>query len=397
MTWLLVLLLISFPIGQLSRISILPNAQVYLHDLAIVGLWFVILRNYVYNRSRPHYRLLKPIAVFIVIAVISLILGTQKVQANQAFIGSLYLCRWVAYTGVYFATKQQAHQKKKSKNKNRILNPLELLLVAGLSFTAFGLIQIIFLPDLRELKLLGWDDHFGRLVGTLLDPGFSGIIITLTLMLTEAINLPKKEKWAYQLLGTIALLLTYSRASYLAFLSGIYALMIIRKKFKLALVITSLFLFSLPFLPQQKSEGTNLLRIYSVSQRLDTWKEAIAITKENPLFGVGLNLTRYAKDRFGFTQENWQTNHSAFGFENSYLFVLATTGIFGIIAFLNLLRSMASIGVEGVADRKQENSVLLASLIAVGVHALFTNTWFYPWVIIWIWYLVGVNESSYSS
>jgi O-antigen ligase len=325
-------------------------------------------------------------------AFLSLLLGINQVNPLQALTGSLYLVRWAALTGVYFYLLKYRKAFSNISLFKRKYSLSEALLISGLVFSSFGLLQYLIFPDLRELKWLGWDDHYYRLTGTLLDPGFTGIILALTTLLALGIKLQPKLKILSVTLPTAALLLTYSRASYIAFLVGLVVFALMGKKLKKGLVAVLIFLAVLFLLPQAESEGTNLLRVYSLFQRMETWQQGILIIRNNPVFGVGFNLLRYAKLRYGLLGEDWQTSHSASGLDNSYLFVLATTGVVGFIFCLNLFYRLVKIIVKNKKAQTGISTSTLASLSAVAVHAIFNNTLFYPWVIIWIWYLIGSLE-----
>lgn len=87
------------------------------------------------------------------------------------------------------------------------------------------------------------------------------------------------------------------------------------------------------------SEGVNLVRTASVNSRLVAYQEATEIFLNQPVIGVGFNMYRYSQHEKGFLKENgnaqsWLTNHSGAGVPNSYLFVLATTGLTGFIALV---------------------------------------------------------------
>jgi len=262
------------------------------------------------------------------------------------------------------------------------------LLLAGLSLTALGLLQYFIFPDLTQLKWLGWDDHYYRLAGTIFDPGFTGILLVLTFFLCLHTKLDKTTKIFSLALTTLALFLTYSRASYLAFFAGLIIYGLKKIKLKKAVYIIFAFLFVLPFLPKPKGEGVNLLRTFSITRRFDSMKIGLTIFSQNPVTGVGFNLLRPAVNRYQLAESDWQTSHSAAGIDNSYIFILATMGIPGLIAFLWLLYSILNI--------KTNQLLIHTSFAAVSTHALFTNTFFYPFVMLWLWLLLGSSTENKS-
>ena len=394
MQWLLILLLISLPLGHLARFELGNGVALYPQDL-IAGamlLWSFVSR--LRGRSlRPE--LLKPVLLFTVSALLSLIFAAASHPPTQLLVGKLYLLRWFAYAGIYFFALDFRSSRKKITILNRQYAIRETLLLSGLALTVFGLAQYLIAPDLTQLKWLGWDDHFYRLVGTLLDPGFTGVMLILTLFLGLEVKLGKWTKVLAVGLPLASLPLTYSRASYLALLASGLVYLLAKKKAKIALGVGGIFLLALPLLPRPGGEGVHLTRLYSITSRLESWRNALTIASDHPVFGVGFNLLRYAQKDCGWLDEDWQTSHAGAGIENSYFFVLATTGIIGLAAYLNLLLRMFLMGKQALGSGNRTHPGLFASLTAVSVSALFNNTWFYPWIMAWIWLLLADEEAGW--
>ena len=391
MQWLLILLLIGLPLGHLTRFEAGNGVALYPQDLVagMMLLWSVA-RRFRGRRLRPE--LLQPVLLFTAAALLSLIFAAASHSLTQLLVGKLYLLRWLAYAGIYFFALDFRSSGKKITVLNRQYGIREALLLSGLALTVFGLTQYLIVPDLTQLKWLGWDDHFYRLVGTFLDPGFTGVMLILTLFLGLEVKLGKLVKFLAVGLPLVALPLTYSRASYLALFAAGLVYLLAKKKAKIALATGGIFLLALPLLPRPGGEGVNLTRLYSITSRLESWRNALIIASDHPLFGVGFNLMRYAQKDYGWLDEDWQTSHGGAGIENSYLFVLATTGIVGLAVYLNLLVRMFMLGKRALGRGKIPRPAILASLTAVSVSALFNNTWFYPWIMAWIWLLLAEEE-----
>src|SRR3989338_6680935 len=49
-------------------------------------------------------------------------------------------------------------------------------------FVGLGLGQYIFLPDTRFLLSYGWDEHYWRLIGTVLDPNYMGVMMGMIVL-----------------------------------------------------------------------------------------------------------------------------------------------------------------------------------------------------------------------
>ncbi len=337
---LLLLLILSLSFGQLSRFEIAPGVVIYLHDLLVILLLIFHLPK-IKTFSTP---LTRPLLAFTLTAAVSLLVALWHYPPLQVLTGSLYLLRFLAYALVYFVARRAA-------NKSQLLRWLAL---SGLVVAITGLIQYWLIPDTRFLYYSGWDEHYYRLIGTFFDPNFTGIFVVLTLILLWPSPL--------SLLPFIALLLTYSRSSYLAFLAVIaYALI---RKHKLNILIYSItgFLIILFFLPRPGGEGVKLERLYSLTNRLDSMKTGLQIFTAHPLTGAGFNLVR--------------------GMDNSFIFILATTGIPGLLAYLWLLYAM----------RYSAGASFAYTLYAVIVHSFFNHTLFYAPVMLWLWLFLAFHR-----
>ncbi|MCG2692222.1 O-antigen ligase family protein [Microgenomates group bacterium] len=338
---LICLLFFILPFGQLERI---PGLPLYLHDLVILML---IILNFKF------LKLPRPTVWFLASAGLSLIIALFKLPFNQVLISSLYLIRWLAYACLLPLFK---HHK---------LDLRPWLKYLCLALAILGILQYLFIPDTRFLASLNWDDHYYRLISTVFDPNFLGLIFVLGLILFNLQILPS-------LVLLIALLLTYSRSGYLSLLAVIFAYVILKKKFKFLLLIL-VFIF-LPFLPRPGGEGVKLERWFSVEQRLANYRESLQLIKVSPVFGLGFNTLRFIRRDF--------TSHAAAGLDNSLLFVLATTGIVGLLAYLNLLKSLWPTSL-----------LVKLSLVAVLVHSFFQNSLFYPLIMIWLWTVVSLDKN----
>ncbi|HSX08851.1 MAG TPA: O-antigen ligase family protein, partial [Candidatus Saccharimonadales bacterium] len=151
------------------------------------------------------------------------------------------------------------------------------------------------------------------------------------------------------------------------------------------------------------SEGTNLFRTTSSNARVATSQDALIIFQKNPILGVGFNAYRYARLTHPLTclpagrssskgGETLTVDHGGAGTDNSFLFVLATTGIVGFVAYLYLLWSMVKVGKTNLGENPY-SAVLIASLIALCVDSFFINSLFYPFILVWVWIVIALTEA----
>jgi len=374
--------LVVFPFGQLTRLPLdIAEVNLYLTDILVGGLLLTWLGWKLLKKDQFHRPpLVSPILLFFVLALISLILNTSLLSGREVGVGFLYLIRWLVYAGLYFVVYDLVHSSKQ--------NFFNLLIGAGFITAVLGLLQYFFLPDTRFLEALGWDPHYYRVIGTFLDPGFLGMILVFTLILLTHKIWPLKKSSSLEVIVWItlylALALTYSRASYLAYLMGIGVIAWFKKSPKFFLAVFVAGVMTVLLLPRPGGEGVKLERSSTIEARITSWRQSLTIAKENPVFGVGFNAYRYAQTRHGFlAEQGGQISHAGAGADSSWLFVLATTGIAGMAAYLWLWMKIFKTG----------NLLIFASAAALAVHAWFLNSLFYPWIMAWFWILLGAVKT----
>lgn len=379
------LILAVFPFGQLCRLQLpgyLPGVRLHLIDVVVlifVTTWFL---EKIKNKEKfvpPAF--FREMVFFGFFALISLLLQFGNFKPVELFSSSLYLLRLWNYFFFYWASFDflRKYQLKLSK----------YLIWEGLVIAFFALIQYLFIPDSRFLYYLGWDEHYFRAIGTFLDPAFTALIINLSLisLLVDFLR-QKKTNWYLLFLKGFFLItvigLSFSRASYLSLAISLAVIFLFKKKALLFFVSLFVFVSIILLLPKPGGEGVNLLRVSSIFAKTDNFRQTIHIFKDHPFFGVGFNTFRFVQRDYGFiSPKNWQDTNSGGGGDNSFLFVLATTGIFGFLVFLNfwlkiILKSFGSLAINKSA------LFLFSSTLAITISAFFVNSIFYPWIMIWL-------------
>lgn len=367
---LLIGYLISFPFGQFTSFSI------FSYDLFLTDL-FVLLIALIHS-LKYKFSAVKHFTVFITIMLFSYLFSLVYYDFTS-MLGFLYLIRLLAYLILFDAVLNLLKSKTVTTENIQIL-----LVFAGSIAAFFGLLQYLFSPDLRFLYYIGWDMHYGRLAGTFLDPTFIGLILVLNILLIVNKYLSKRENYLVFLfiINFSALLLTFSRASYLALIAGIFLLFRKQLSLKKIILVVAVFFAILYFLPRYSSEGTTLLRTSTIFAKLDDYSDALIVIKENPLFGIGYNNLCDYKVRFMY--DNYDS-HSCSGLDSSMLFLLSTTGIAGIVAFIYSFQKLT------IKLRDKQKLLVYSSMTAVFVHSLFSNSMFYPWIMGWMFILMAVS------
>lgn len=388
--------LISFPIAEIGRFQFSNGISITINDILLFLLifcWFIIKLKF---RSFKKYYLKKPILIFVSIAFVSLVLNFYNLSVDKFLISFSYLLRFVSYVLLYFIVKEF---DLNTKNKSSVI-----LLISGFIVVLFGYTQYFFYPSLRNLFYLGWDEHLYRMFSSFLDPNFAGAFFTLYFIYTLTFlksyylkqNIYKSIFVSILSLFTlIAIYLTYSRSALLMLVVSIITYLFLIKKSKY-IIFTIIILILLAFVSPKsfKTEGTNLLRTVSSEARITSMNNGLIIFGNSPVIGVGFNAYRYAQNKYlGLNNSIWQTTHSGAGTDNSFIFVLATTGIIGFLAYLNLLYNIFFLSKLNFKKNKYA-IVLFSSLLGLMIGSVFVNSLFYIFILEWVFILAGFTENS---
>ena len=383
--YLFLLFLLVFPFGQLLRIdltSIIPGVKIQPIDLsAFLLVVFWVCKKITKKEKFVFLPFSRELIVFGFIAFLSLIFQVGRLKSEE-FLGSFfYFLRLANFIAFFFATTEILEKEN--------LNIFLYLIVEGVAIALFSLLQYLFLPDTRFLFYLGWDEHYFRAIGSFLDPGFTGLLLVLAFLIwVIGLNTHKgKKKYLYWLAGFILLLaigLTFSRLAYISLLAGLASMFLVDKKRRLYLLTGLILLMIIFFLPKPGGEGVNLFRRSSFIARSGAYQQSFSIIKDHFFTGVGYNAYRYSQRDYGFIpEENWQTTNAGAGTDNSFLFVLATTGIFGLLAYLFFWLKCLCLGFRN-STKNKSSLILFANMISLSVSAFVINSFFYPWIMGWM-------------
>ena len=367
------LFLVIFPFGQLLRINLnIFNLAITLQPIDLILLLSLIYVA-VHKNKLPSY-----IIYFLISSLFSFLFFTLLHPSKLLLTGLLYFIRFVAGIGFFLFISVQF---KTEKQKLNLLNCLiAVIAVVGI----FGWLQYFLLPDFRPLKILGWDDHLFRLIGTFLDPTYTGIILVLGFFMTlgSYSALGKKSIWLI-LFFLVTVAFTYSRASYLALVGGLIFFAFWKKKYLLPFLIIGVFSIIIVLLPRPSSEGVQLERTQSIYGRFRSYSEGLSIFKNNPVFGVGFNNYCYAKQIY--LKSDDLTSHSCSGSDSSILNILATTGVVGLLIFVKMLSA-----IYKRVKNDMYGTVFVICSISLFIHSFFSNSLFYTWVLSLMAILAGL-------
>jgi len=391
-------------LGQLQRLE-LPLLSFYLHDIFII-LWLLTHSflcftkklncksslktsnsnkkiggsiNKITSWLKNHYLETSFLFLITLSSLFNLII-------NNDVLSILYVSRVLLYIAFALSLKNLVSQRRISSNYLRFQ-----FLSFGLLILLLGFLQIIFLPDTRFLAVFGWDDHLNRLISTIFDPGFTGIILVITYLYFLSLNKATNIKYylvTFMLFLGIAL--TFSRASYLSLIFIILSLPILQMKknkmlsikkykekriekysFKKSIALPLLFLSLVLIIPKSTGEGVKLARTSTIASRTESLSDEVnSITLKTIIIGNGL----FSKQNTNAKNHQGIATHSHMP-DNILANLFLSTGIIGTILALILTAKYLNILY------KLEIETTLAILTTI-LHAQFNNSLLQPFVLL---------------
>lgn len=386
-TILFFLFLIIFPTGELLRFKIADNVLLVPQDILIALMSLIVVIDFVSGKSKPKEKEFVLFSIiFIATGTISLIINSFFNPSYNFLVSLLYGVRYLLYLTIFF------YQGLLFKN----LNPNKWIMFSGFIVVVIGILQFLFYKDLGNLYYLGWDNHLYRLFSTFLDPNFVGIfyVVYFGFVLSRIKKISDFKNNLVELtflfLTFVAIYLTYSRSAFIALVVFIFSLFILNKRLKEFILILIL-LFGILFMVSDfKVEGLNPFRTFSSAERIKSAQNAISVIKDSPIFGVGFNAYRYAQIEHGFrTQQGTVKSNADAGTDNSFLFIIATTGIAGLITFISgyyfILRNL-------IQGKKFSDYAIYSSVVALFVGSFFVNSLFYIPIISFLFLVITFKE-----
>lgn len=401
----LVLVIFSLALGQLVRIPLPGTESFFLpNDVIIpVMILFWIFEKLVKRdfkiQSTP---LNAPLFFFLGIALISLIWGIRNLAGGEALVSSFYYLRFLEYALFFYVVLDVARGAKEIKKY------VVWIFVCSFILAILGFLQYIFVPDFSAMAAkAGWDPHIKRLLSTWFDPNFMGgfFVFILSFVLSFFLYSPnRKHKLFLAILGLVlfgALILTYSRSAFLAFLAMLLVLGILKsKKLLLGGLAALLILVGVSDRLQTRLAGATEIDV-TAQARIASWLATWEIAQDHLFLGVGFNTFKYVQSEYG--KIGSEASHSDFGSDSSFLTILVTTGILGFLAYLWLLGAMFWVSFKAWREERDNKIAaalglgMLGALSGMLVHSQFTNSLLYPHFmeVIWIFLAIMIQSQGF--
>jgi hypothetical protein len=345
---LIITLILSLGFGQLLRFDFY-GLPIYLHDILVILSLGFLVPNFVMKYKVRNFVFSPFLYVFLLALAISSIRAITLYPLSSLLVPSLYLFRLLAYICLYLFIKQIS-----------IKIPKIYYWISGFTTLFIGLLQYFLLPDMRWAQYLGFDDHLSRLTMPHFDPSFTAIMLTLALL--SLVKVAGKQSLITSFIYLFGILLTYTRSVWLSLIFTGLVFIKNKKIFFLAFLLLLLAIFALP---KRFGEGTNLLRTYSISSRINSDLSYVRKYHWDLLIGRGMNTLILD------AEPTIYDNHAT-GPNNSYLYLLVTTGIIGLIGWGGFMLTL------------YQKSASKPMLTFFFIASLFNNVMFYPFALLWV-------------
>jgi len=223
------------------------------------------------------------------------------------------------------------------------------------------LVQIVWFNDLYSVSNFGYDPHFGRVVGSFLDPNFLGFYLVLYLWIATFIF----PNAFVSFTSFFLILATQSRSSFLTLFLFLGLWFLIKRKL-MPLIFALLAIGFVVITPMlQRFEHISKSND-SINLRLQSFENGFLIAQFSDYMGIGFNNYKTYQKTLGLLEESrLNTNFSNFN-DSSFISIYVFSGFLGILIFVIFLATFL----------KNDFGIMLICLILFNSN--MNNSLFYP-------------------
>ena len=343
------------------------------------------------DRSKPLFAktpLNIPIFIFIGLGIFSIFRGASYGRGYIAEASIEYYRRWVIPFFLYFFIINSGHDNHILKNIVKVI-----------------MMVTVFVSLMAIYEYMDIDERVG---GIFDQPNHLAAFFNYYIYLFFAFFLIyKKWRWIYLIPFAICfrgIMVTFSRAGYLAFAAGMYAITCFRSRVLLFfLVLSTVFLYFNPaFLPegiryrmaqtfeqhQLTGSGVTVSLESSASERLQVWQAALNMIEEHPFFGIGF----YTFEQKILHYWAGKKSHDA---HNNHLLIASEMGVPALLIFYLILwriltssRKLYKISADPFF--KSVALGMLGGLFSLFVSNLYGSRLNFTEVTCYFWILTGI-------
>ncbi len=380
-----ILLVLSIIAGQLIKIPFGTHGGITLLDIAIALILILGVTKLKALKKFPIWVI--SAWIFSTLAILSLIFTPIHLTRSEFITSLAYILRFLGIIFVGLVVPKEAI--------------IKILLISGAGLSILGIMQLLIFPDLGFLTRYGWDPHFYRTVSTFLDPNFLGAYLSLTLILLSQKKITKKWNLILFIIVYLSLLTTFSRGAFLGFAAGFLTLAILKRSinfFLLTVFLASILTLGFVFYQKVIAQPRNIDRTQSAQFRVNSWQEGLALIQKHPILGVGFNTYRFALREYHLRPNEFIQDRGASSNDSSLIYVASTTGLLGFLSYLVFLFSIIWVGWQNYLSKNPFGAILLSGLSVIFIQSFFSNTLFYPFLLMWIVLVLSqTHDTTYST
>lgn len=365
----------------------------------LIILAAVLLRTYFGKtnlKSRTHVELWMLIFCFLATVSMFLNYNTDQFTKNMLFFMDSFIIPFL----LFFLAKNLFSKEEHIIQLMKVLIILAIYLsIIGIyeQITWHDLFPVTYSPDVPEyVRGLRIDEESGilRVNGPFGLPETFGVVTAMILIVLSYNISPRNHhsntnhllRWlsifVMPLLG-VGLYFNMLRGTWLGAFAGIISRYNILKGQRLKIIMSITIIVLLAWVGSEKIQSTTVYRarisnVQTFYARVATYKSAIAMFLDNPIFGVGFNnfVNTYESHNYLKTFRGISSVKEA---HNSYLRLLAENGILGFSAFIFILGYLFIYVIKlynkhGNIARKQIIAVYLGVLVMIIVPSFFDTT-----------------------
>lgn len=349
--------------------------MIYVGKLLVLIGWIWKLRE---KKSKSTLRtpLDFPIVIFVIIGLISIfnsLVPEQSLMVIAGFVTGILLSYYLVLANI---------------TNEKFLKKFVLAMILGGTIIAYF--------GIYERSMEGMKQSYATLINPNILAGYLILIIPIvSSLLFYAPKGSKKALLAFSFITmVICLILTRSRAGWLALVGAMSFLVIIEKRKRLTIGLALVLIVAASIL--MPSVRTRLVTIFDLNslvneERIYGVKSALQMIKDHPLTGIGINTFYYVYPQYQLPEAKQHLPHA----HNIFLQIGAEMGLFGVVIFLWLLIRVFKIGWEILRKAKDDylralTIGLLASLIAFLINQEFDFMWLTHNLFVFFWILLAM-------
>ena len=372
------------PIDRLTEAGLLLIAfSIPLWEAMIYVGMLLVLIGWIYKLARKKSKgvlrtpLDLPIIIFVIIGFISTfnsLILKQSLIAMPVVTVVIFLSYYLVFSNI---------------TDKKFLKKFVLAMILGGTIIAYF--------GIYERSMEGIKQSYVTLINPNILAGYLILIIPIvSSLLFYAPKGSKKALLAFSFITmVICLILTRSRAGWLALVGAMIFLVIIEKRKRLAIGLTLVLIVVTSILIP--SVRTRLVTIFDLNslvneERIYGAKSALQMIKDYPLTGVGVNNFYHVYPQYQLPEAREHLIHA----HNIFLQIGAEMGLFGLAVFLWLLIKVFKVGWKTLKKIKEGDYLralvigLLGSLVAFLVNQQFDYIWVRASLFVFFWVLLAI-------